>query len=313
MPLARLCFLRKECKMADESRQAKFLEDLNNLKEYAKVNGGFITEEDIQEYFKDIRLDEQQLSMVNGFLRAGGIRIRGYNGSNAYTAWEEKKALEDEKNASDTDVQVPETDEKNMDLYLEELARMPEVSDEDCGYLLMEIEEGKDDDAVGRLTEGCLPKILDFVQPFIGQGVASGDLVQEANLILFDYIQGRQWLKNTEWRDKIRRGSKEDLQSVLHGMMDEVRKKIQNQMRVVLTDQNQENDVSRQIVYQVNRVSEAAKRFREEHGRKVTPDELAKAMHVNPEVITQAIEFSGSTIPDIEMKATMRPRRIGPR
>ena len=177
----------------------------------------------------------------------------------------------------------------------------------------LQIEEGKDDDAVGRLTEGCLPKILDFVQPFIGQGVASGDLVQEANLILFDYIQGRQWLKNTEWRDKIRRGSKEDLQSVLHGMMDEVRKKIQNQMRVVLTDQNQENDVSRQIVYQVNRVSEAAKRFREEHGRKVTPDELAKAMHVNPEVITQAIEFSGSTIPDIEMKATMRPRRIGPR
>jgi DNA-directed RNA polymerase sigma subunit (sigma70/sigma32) len=298
--------------MADESRQAKFLEDLNNLKEYAKVNGGFITEEDIQEYFQDIRLDTEQLSMVNGFLRAGGIKIRGYNGSNAYTAWEEKKALEDEKNASAADVQEPETDDENMDLYLEELAKMPEVSDEECGYLLMEIEEGKDDEAVGRLTEGCLPKILDFVQPFVGQGVASGDLVQEANLILFDYISEKQWLQNTEWLGKIRRGSKEDLQAVFHGMMDEVRKKIQDQMRVLLTSQNRESDVSRQVVYQVNRVSEAARRFREENGRKATPDELAKAMHVAPEVITQAIEFSGSKIPDLEMKQAMRPHKIGP-
>lgn len=298
--------------MADESRQAKFLEDLNNLKEYAKVNGGFITEEDIQEYFQDIRLDTEQLSMVNGFLRAGGIKIRGYNGSNAYTAWEEKKALEDEKNASAADVQEPETDDENMDLYLEELAKMPEVSDEECGYLLMEIEEGKDDEAVGRLTEGCLPKILDFIQPFAGQGVASGDLVQEANLILFDYISEKQWLQNTEWLGKIRRGSKEDLQAVFHGMMDEVRKKIQDQMRVLLTSQNRESDVSRQIVYQVNRVSEAARRFREENGRKATPDELAKAMHVAPEVITQAIEFSGSKIPDLEMKQAMRPHKIGP-
>ena len=78
---------KEYCTMAEESRQAKFLEDLNNLKEYAKVNGGFITEEDIKEYFQDIRLDEEQLTMVNGFLRAGGIKIRGYNGSNAYTAW----------------------------------------------------------------------------------------------------------------------------------------------------------------------------------------------------------------------------------
>ncbi len=301
---------KEYCTMAEESRQAKFLEDLNNLKEYAKVNGGFITEEDIKEYFQDIRLDEEQLTMVNGFLRAGGIKIRGYNGSNAYTAWEEKKALEDEKNSSD--IQEPKTDDENMDLYLDELAKMPEVSDEDCGYMLMEIEEGKDDTAVSRLTEACLPKILDFVQPFVGHGIDSGDLVQEANLILFNYISQEEWLKNPEWRDKIRRGSKEDLQAVLHGMLDEVRARVQDQMRVLLTSQNEESDVSRQVVYQVNRVNEAARKFREENGRKATPDELAKAMHVAPEVITQAIEFSGSSIPDIEMKATMHPHKIGP-
>lgn len=298
--------------MADESQQAKFLEDLNNLKEYAKVNLGFITEDDIKEYFSDIELNEEQLSMINGFLRAGGIKIRGYNGSNAYTAWEEKKALEDEKNSEDTEPEEPKTDDENMDLYLEELAKMPEVSDEDCGYILMEIEEGKDDTAVARLTEACLPKVLDFVQPFVGQGVPAGDMVQEANLVLFNYIQNKEWLKNPEWRDKIRRGSKEDLQAVLHGMMDEARKQVQDQMRVLLTEQNQQKDVSKQVVYQVKRVSEAAKKFREENGRKATPLELAQAMHVAPEVITQAIEFAGSKIPDIEMKATMRPHKIGP-
>lgn len=298
--------------MAEESKQAKFLEDLNSLKEYAKVNAGFITQDDIKEYFSDIQLDEKQLSMINGFLRAGGIKIRGYNGSNAYTAWEEKKALEDEKNSEDTEPEEPKTDDETMDMYLDELAKMPEITDEECGYILMEIEEGKDDTAVGRLTEACLPKVLDFVQPFVGQGVASSDMVQEADIVLFDYIQGKEWLKNPEWLDKIRRGSKEDLQAVLHAMMEEVRKKTQDRMREMLTEQNQENDISRQIVYQVKRVSEAAKKFREENGRKATPNELAQAMHVAPEVVTQAVEFAGSKIPDIENKATMRPHKIGP-
>lgn len=297
--------------MAQDSQQARFLEDLNNLKDFAKVNLGKVSESDIREYFQDVTLTKEQLTMVIGFLRAGGIQVEGHTGSNAYTAWEERQELEQEKKNEAQDGS-PKNDADNLDIYLEELAKAPAVPEEECGYLLMEAEENKTSDGTNRLAEALLPKVLDLVQPFVGKGVAADDLVQEGNLILFSYIQGREWLQDPEWADLIRKGSKEDLIRVLHGMLDVVRKKIEAQSRQLLTEQNVENDVSKEAVQLVRRVSETAKALREKMGRKVTPAEVADALGTAPETVTQAIEFAGSKIPDIENKATMRPKKIGP-
>jgi hypothetical protein len=36
---------------------------MNGLKEYAKVNGGFITKDDVLSYFKDLDLDDGKLQL----------------------------------------------------------------------------------------------------------------------------------------------------------------------------------------------------------------------------------------------------------
>lgn len=68
--------------MADnKDMQAAFIEALNGLKEYAKVNGNIVTKEDVNSYFKDMHLDDDKYSMITGYLMANGIIIKGEDGT----------------------------------------------------------------------------------------------------------------------------------------------------------------------------------------------------------------------------------------
>lgn len=72
----------KEFIMADnKDMQAAFIEALNGLKEYAKVNGNIVTKEDVNSYFKDMHLDDNKYSMITGYLMANGIIIKGEDGT----------------------------------------------------------------------------------------------------------------------------------------------------------------------------------------------------------------------------------------
>lgn len=72
----------KEFIMADnKDMQAAFMEALNGLKEYAKVNENIVTKEDVNSYFKDMHLDDNKYSMITGYLMANGITIKGEDGT----------------------------------------------------------------------------------------------------------------------------------------------------------------------------------------------------------------------------------------
>ena len=46
----------------NKEKQALFMEALNELKEYAKVNGNIVSKDDVAGYFKGIELDESSLN-----------------------------------------------------------------------------------------------------------------------------------------------------------------------------------------------------------------------------------------------------------
>jgi RNA polymerase primary sigma factor len=139
--------------MADvNNTQAAFMENMNALKEYAKVNGGIITKEDVINYFKDIELDDQKLQMIYGYLMANNIKVQGeLNVDNQFlklmeSAVEKDKVNAgeepDQKDAIDTDIEQasdesnkntkvhnynPEDeaqDQKYIEIYLEDLSHM---------------------------------------------------------------------------------------------------------------------------------------------------------------------------------------------
>lgn len=61
----------------NKDAQAVFMEAIAGLKEYARVNGGEVTKDDVTSYFKGIELDDSKLQMVYGYLMANNIKIKG--------------------------------------------------------------------------------------------------------------------------------------------------------------------------------------------------------------------------------------------
>ncbi len=323
--------------------QAAFMEAINGLKEYAKVNGGFVTKEDVTSYFKGIELDESKFQLVYGYLMANNIKIKGEtNVDNTFLAMMEeavandaKEAVADEYGAEEsddvseatdevsiegldesvsdgaTDVSMYaiddsidyEADEKYLSLYMDDMSKMEKLSDTTRAFLLMNIVEDNDKESLRLLSESFLEKIVEWIEPFRRRGVLSSDLVQEGNLAMMGYISEKRFLNNYEWKDKIKEGGTEDLMYVLSGIEKEVKDEVEGSVRMLLDEQNAANQTSDRVLNKVNLVNDWAKRLREELERKPTVAEVAERMGISESNVMEAIKLSAENIEDIDMSA----------
>jgi len=55
--------------------QEIFIEAIENLKDFAKLNGGVVTKQDILDNFGGVELEEGQLQLVYGYLQNNHIKI----------------------------------------------------------------------------------------------------------------------------------------------------------------------------------------------------------------------------------------------
>ena len=174
---------------AQNDTQAAFMEAMNGLKEYAKVNGGFITKDDVLSYFKDLDLDDGKLQMVYGYLMANNIKIKG-------AASEDNEFLKMMETAEAEEIQKQEAeetkqeeqagakqleesldyaeDEKYLQLYLEDLKQVDMLSDTSLAFLLMNIVEDNDKNSLELLSQSFLGKVTEWITPYRGKGVLAG-------------------------------------------------------------------------------------------------------------------------------------------
>ena len=59
----------------NNDEQQIFIEALDNLKEYAKLNFGVITRKDILDNFGGVELEESQLQLIYGYLQNNRIYL----------------------------------------------------------------------------------------------------------------------------------------------------------------------------------------------------------------------------------------------
>jgi DNA-directed RNA polymerase sigma subunit (sigma70/sigma32) len=344
--------------MADNNeKQALFMEALNSLKEYAKVNCGVVTKDDVRSYFKEMDMDESKFQMVYGYLMANNIKITGEDGAdNEFlkmmesavaqkqdddNIYETQKDNEEDTQASESnngvklyaDINVmPEKennndnqsvierleklgmpegndnlnydeDEKYLELYLEDLKEIEELSDTTRAYLLMNIVEDNDKDSLDLLSKSFLEKIVDWVEPFRRRGVLASDLVQEANLAMMAYIKEKRWSNNSQWIEKIKEGTTNDLLEVLSNIESDVRYEVIESLFMLLDEQIGSSKVANKVLNKVNLVNDWAVRLKEELGRKPTVEEIAENMGVSKEHVMEAIQLSAE---NIEVKDTKK-------
>lgn len=294
----------------DNNNQAAFMGALNSLKEYAKVNGNIVTKQDVESYFKDLGLDDSKYQMITGYLLANDITVKGENGvDNEFLNMLEKSAVKQteelEEEVAEETVFVTdedyEKDEKYIQMYMEDLKDVEELSDTGRAFLLMNIVEDNDKESLSLLSQSFLKKIVGWIEPFRRKGVLASDLIQEANLAMIAYIGEKHFLNNYEWKDKIKEGSTNDIIEVLGGIDKEVKYQAEESMRMLIDEQMDSNRVSGKVLNKVNYVNDWAIRLKEELGRKPTVKEVAERMGVAEDVVSEALSLSADKIEDINV------------
>lgn len=288
--------------MADnKDTQALFMEGLNELKEYAKVNGNIVSRDDVDGYFKGIVLDDAKRNMIYGYLMANNIKVTGEDAFNN----DFMTLMETSEDADNSDEVVMlsdedyKKDEEFVSIYLEDIGKIEKMSDTTRAFLLMNIVEDNDKESLKLLSESFLSDIVGWIEPFRRKGVLSGDLIQEANLAMMGYISEQRFLNNYEWKDKIKEGSTDDLLYVLKGIQDEVKGEVEGCLSMLIDEQSASDKVTGKVLGKVNLVNDWASRLKEELGRKPTVSEVAEKMGVSVDTVKEAIQLSAENIENI--------------
>jgi len=242
------------------NQEVLFAKTLEQVKERAAGQGGWIGEEDLREAFAPLGLSGEQLRMVHNYLVERKIGIGAPVNPDDYLTEEEKNYLQN---------------------YLDELENLPKVTPGEKEAITLCAMAG-DLDAQGRLSVIYLPDVVDVARLYGGQGVPLEDLIGEGNLAL---ATGVSMLGALEHAD--------EAQGMLGRMM-------MDAMEDLIQQQQATKKADRKMAERVNKVLEAARSLSEELRRKVTVEELTRETKLSEKAIRDAIRLSGRQIEYLE-------------
>ena len=187
-----------------EFDKAKFMEKLKELVAYGKKKKSVLEYQEINDFFRDMPLDAEQMEKVFEYLEASGIDVLRLSDmtEDPNAADRDLLLLDDD----DIDLSVPEgvSIEDPVRMYLKEIGKVPLLSAEEEIKLAQRMEEG-DEDAKKRLAEANLRLVVSIAKRYVGRGMLFLDLIQEGNLGLikavekFDYRKGYKFSTYATW------------------------------------------------------------------------------------------------------------------
>lgn len=242
------------------NQEALFARTLEQVKELAAGQGGWIGEEEVQEAFAPLGLSGEQLQMVYDYLVKHKIGIGAPVNPDDYLTEEEKNYLQN---------------------YLDELESLPKATPGEKEAITLSAMAG-DLDAQGQLAIFYLPDVVEVARLYSGQGVPLEDLIGEGNLALTAGVSMLGALERTD-----------EAQGMLGKMMmDAMEELIQQQQTAEKADQK--------MTQRINKVLEEARSLSEELHRKVTVEELAQEAKLSEKAIREAVRLSGHQIEYLE-------------
>lgn len=156
--------------------------------------------------------------------------------------------------------------------YLQEISRIPMISPEEEAELAQRIRQG-DQRALSKLVQANLRFAVSVAKQYQNQGLSLGDLINEGNIGLIKAAQkfndtlGFKFISYAVWWIR---------QSIL--------KALAEQSRLVRLPLNQ--------VGSLNKINKAIANFEQEHQRRATNDELAKALDISEDKISDTLQVS---------------------
>ena len=256
-----------------EFDKAKFMEKLKELVAYGKKKKSVLEYQEINDFFRDMPLDAEQMEKVFEYLEASGIDVLRLSDMTEDPNAADRDLLllddddidlseEEEIDMENIDLSVPEgvSIEDPVRMYLKEIGTVPLLTTEEELTLAKRKAEG-DEYAKERLIEANLRLVVSIAKRYTGRGMSFLDLVQEGNLGLikgvekFDYTKGYKLSTYATWWIR---------QSVTRALADQART-----IRVPV-----------HMVETINKVIRVSRQLLQELGHDPSPEEIAKEMNM---------------------------------
>jgi RNA polymerase primary sigma factor len=268
--------------MSEQHIQNVFEEKFSELIEFAKRQKGIIEDETVNNFIKELKLNNKQIDLVYERLESHNIVILISSDEDN----EEKEKLLDLDEDIDEDPPQDEVDislspsnyisDDPVHLYLKEIGNYPLLAIEDEVALAKRIEDG-DETAKQLLAESNLRLVVSIAKRYVGRGLSFLDLIQEGNLGLikavdkFDYSKGFKFSTYATWwiRQAITRS---------------------------IADQSRTIRIPVHMSEIINKTYRFSRTLLQELGREPTEQELADAMDMPVEKVREVLKISSDPI-----------------
>lgn len=241
----------------------------------AKRQNDCISREKVRQMFAQMELTIEELMLVCHYLEEEKVTV--LEDEAAYESLVQE-TLKEQKNKKPS---VKKGSSAYLDMYLEDLAELEEVSKEERLLRIAKVLENRET-ANEVLPVLYLREVVDVARLYEGQGVAIEDLIGEGNIAV---LTGAKILECCE--------TPEEVETFLMKM-------IMDAMEALIMESSTDEELDLQVLSRVNQLNEKAKELAEALEREVTLEELAAELETDIEELKETLKLSGDAIPYIK-------------
>ncbi len=258
----------------DENAQARFDEKIKELLNVAKKKKNVLEYQEINDFFADMPLEEEQFEKILEVLEQNNIDVLRITEEDDVDTEEIILTDEDEVDVENLDLSIPDgiSIEDPVRMYLKEIGKVPLLSAEEEIELAKRMELG-DQDAKKRLAEANLRLVVSIAKRYVGRGMLFLDLIQEGNLGLikavekFDYRKGYKFSTYATWWIR---------QAITRAIADQART-----IRIPV-----------HMVETINKLIRVSRQLLQELGREPSPEEIAEEMNMPVDRVREILKIS---------------------
>ena len=294
----------------DENTQAKFDEKLKELLNIAKKKKNVIDAAEVNDFFSDMQLEEEQFDKILETLEVNGI----VQISPEEDIPDDEVTLteEDEVDVENIDLSVPDgiSIEDPVRMYLKEIGKVPLLSAEEEITLAQTMEAGAEaaekiaaieeqletaegeereelekqkkelnyivldgEDAKKKLAEANLRLVVSIAKRYVGRGMLFLDLIQEGNLGLIKAVEKFDY----------RKGYKFSTYATWW---------IRQAITRAIADQARTIRIPVHMVETINKLIRVSRQLLQELGREPSPEEIAEEMGMPADRVREILKIS---------------------
>ena len=264
---------RKETVRMDENTHSRFEEKMKNLLAMAKKKKNVLEYQEINEFFSDMTLEEDQFDRILETLEQNNVDVLRITEEDDVDD-EEILLAEEDLDVENLDLSIPDgiSIEDPVRMYLKEIGKVPLLSAEEEIELAKKLELG-DQEAKKRLAEANLRLVVSIAKRYVGRGMLFLDLIQEGNLGLikavekFDYRKGFKFSTYATWWIR---------QAITRAIADQART-----IRIPV-----------HMVETINKLIRVSRQLLQELGREPSPEEIAEEMNMPVDRVREIMKIS---------------------